>query len=206
MLAFSLRSKERLTGHAPGARGTTYRPPCAARTPDPIRSPGPRHMRRKRTIRKPTRWSPDEWRAVEAAARAHRIPPLRFIREAALVVAQGGTAPAPPRRRLVRDELVHQLARVLNNLRQLERAADEDGAVAVAALAAASAHSTVQAIKAAPGRAREAAAVIGPIITAGRALNVLVHTAHADEALPPTREIVAALAAVDEAVDRVSAL
>src|SRR5688500_5561157 len=106
MLAFSLRSKERPTGHAPGARGTTYRPPCAARTPDPIRSPGPRHMRRRRTIRNPTRWSPDEWRAVEAAARAHRIPPLRFIREAALVVAQGGTAPAPPRRRLVRDELV----------------------------------------------------------------------------------------------------
>ncbi|HEY0019465.1 MAG TPA: hypothetical protein VGC13_24400 [Longimicrobium sp.] len=166
-------------------------------------------MRRrpKRTIRKPTRWSPDEWRAVEAAARARHIPALRFVREATLATAQSGDpTAAPPRRRLVRDELVHQLARVLNNLRQLERVADEDGAAAVAALAAASAHLTEQAIKAAPGRAREAAAVITPIITAGRVLNELVHAGHADEALPSTREIVAALAAVDEAVQRVFAL
>jgi hypothetical protein len=162
-------------------------------------------MRPKRTIRKPTRWTPAEWRCVEDAARARRVPPLRFIREAALGVAQSGADAPPPRRRRVRDELVHQLARVLNNLRQLERVAYEDGADAVGALAGASAHLTVEAIKAAPGRAREAAAVIEPIITAGRILNELVHRANDDEATPPAREAVAVLAAVDDAVQRVFA-
>src|SRR4051812_43637971 len=66
----------------------------------------------RRTIRKLTCWSDDEWRRVEDAARAARppngVPPLRFVREAALEKAGKGTA--PPRRRRVADELVHQLA------------------------------------------------------------------------------------------------
>lgn len=158
-------------------------------------------MRPKRTVRKPTRWTPDEWRRVEAAARARRIPPLRFVRESALGAVEGGAAPPTPRRR-VRDELVHQLARVLNNLRQLERVAREEGADAMAALIASSAYLTERAIKAAPGRAREAAALLEPLITAGRALNELTHRANTDEALPPNREVLAVLAVMDAAVQR----
>jgi hypothetical protein len=36
----------------------------------------------KRTVRKPIRWTPQEWSRVEDAARARGIPPLRFVREA----------------------------------------------------------------------------------------------------------------------------
>jgi hypothetical protein len=35
-------------------------------------------MRCKRTVRRPTRWTPDEWRRVEAAAEARNVPSARF--------------------------------------------------------------------------------------------------------------------------------
>ena len=54
-------------------------------------------MRAKRTIRKPTRWPPDEWRSVEDAARARRLPPLRFVREAVLGAVQTGATVAASR-------------------------------------------------------------------------------------------------------------
>lgn len=41
-------------------------------------------MRCKRTVRRPTRWTPDEWRQVETAADARNVPPARFVREAVL--------------------------------------------------------------------------------------------------------------------------
>jgi len=138
----------------------------------------------RRTIRKLTCWSDDEWRRVEDAARTARpsgVPPLRFVREAALEKA--GKGAAPPRRR-VADELVHQLARVLNNLRQLHRVAeddwDEDGARLVAAVI----HAAEAATAAPPERAHDAAAVLAEVRAAGVALNELAHSANAAEYLP----------------------
>ena len=49
--------------------------------------------RDRRTVRKPTRWTPDEWSRVEDAARPHGVPALRFVREAALEKAARGTPP-----------------------------------------------------------------------------------------------------------------
>ena len=57
----------------------------------------------RRTVRKPTRWTPEEWAQVEAEARARGVPPLRYVREVAL-----GRPPAPRRTR-AGDELVKQL-------------------------------------------------------------------------------------------------
>jgi hypothetical protein len=37
----------------------------------------------RRTVRKPTRWTPEEWARVTDAARARCVPPLRYVREAA---------------------------------------------------------------------------------------------------------------------------
>ena len=86
-------------------------------------------MRCKRTVRRPTRWTPTKWRRVEAAAPARKVPPARLVREAVLAAvedADNSIRPRPVRRR-VRDELVHQLGRVLNNVRQLERIAADEG-------------------------------------------------------------------------------
>lgn len=44
-------------------------------------------MRPKRTLRRPTRWTAAEWQQVEAAAGERGVPPLRFVREIALEVA-----------------------------------------------------------------------------------------------------------------------
>lgn len=63
-------------------------------------------MRSTRTIRQDTRWTPEEWDCVEEAARAHRMPPLRYVREAALVAARERNAMAsssPVRRRSSRE-------------------------------------------------------------------------------------------------------
>jgi len=136
----------------------------------------------RRTIRKLTVWSSDEWRRVEDAARPSGVPPLRFVREAALEKAGKGAAPSRRRRRA--DELVHQLARVLNNLRQLHRVAeddwDEDSARLIAAVIAA-----VEAATAAPPeRGPDAAAVLAEVRAAGAALNELAHSANAAEYVP----------------------
>ena len=80
-------------------------------------------MPSRRTIKKPTRWTPEEWRHIEEAARARGVPPLRYVREAALA------ARLPPRvRRRGSHELVKQLMRLLNNLHQLERVAEAEAA------------------------------------------------------------------------------
>ena len=45
----------------------------------------------RRTVRKPTRWTAEEWARVTDAARPLGIPALRFVREAALEKAAQGT-------------------------------------------------------------------------------------------------------------------
>ncbi|HEX6749063.1 MAG TPA: hypothetical protein VF092_17320 [Longimicrobium sp.] len=149
----------------------------------------------RRTIRKPTRWTPDEWCQVEAEARARGVPPLRYVREAAL-----GHPPAMRRSRGA-DERVRQLGRVLNNLRQLGRVAELDGDEAAAGLLADAAGMVENAIAAAPAVAGAGAAEgLAVLIDAGAALNALAHRANGAEELPPADELLTALAHVDAAV------
>lgn len=160
-------------------------------------------MRCKRTVRRPTRWTPDEWRRVEDFAEALNVPSARFIREAVLAAVEDGNRPTRPRliRRRVRDELVHQLGRVLNNLRQLERiATDEDEPDAVRVIEQV-ARAVEAAIPRAP-RASDAGALAARLVEVGRALNEVAHRANTDEALPPDVELVAALTSVYAFVTR----
>jgi hypothetical protein len=144
--------------------------------------------RPRRTIVKLTRWSADEWQRVEEAARQHGLAPLRYVREATLEKAGGEAPPEPPRQRPATDELVHQLARVLNNLRQLLVWAEDDWddeTWLLTALIEAADAATV----AAPSRQQEAAAVLVALVPAGVALNGMARRANADEALPPYAEL-----------------
>jgi hypothetical protein len=82
----------------------------------------------RRTLRKPTRWTPEEWTQVERAAAARGVPPLRYVREAALGIPatpqpSRGLPITPARRAL---SLLNQLGRVGNNLHQLRRVAEVD--------------------------------------------------------------------------------
>lgn len=159
--------------------------------------------RPKRTVRKPTRWTADEWRRVEDVARTRGVPALRFVREAALAqAAQGGPPPAPPRRRRPADDLVNELAHVLNNLTQLCRVAEEDWDDDNARLIGAVIDATTAATRAAPERAKEAAAVLARLAPAGVALNELAHRANAAKQLPPDAELHPALVDVFKAVTR----
>jgi hypothetical protein len=147
----------------------------------------------RRTIRKTTVWTPDEWRHIEETARVRGIPPLRYVREAALA------AKLPPhtRRRRV-HALVRELKWVLNNLHQLLHLAEDDGAPAVAAL-----ESTIRiaqdAARAAAARRSSAESLVGAVREAGRVLNELTHQAHIAEALPAYEELGAALASIQTA-------
>jgi hypothetical protein len=153
----------------------------------------------RRTVRKPTRWTAEEWARVTDAARARGVPPLRYVREAAL-----GAAPTPASSsRRKGDELVLQLARILNNLRQLQRIAEEDGQDGAAALIEATAEATDAAIRTAPSGAREAAPLLAALVPVGVALNELAHRANTAEELPPEGELLDALAEVEAAVRRV---
>lgn len=155
------------------------------KAPQPGNIPMPR-----RTIRKLTCWHADEWARVEDAARKRGVPPLRYVREAAI------GAPSTSKRRS-RDELTRQLGRVLNNLRQLHAVAVEDWAAAAARIQR-TISVTEAAIRAAPAPGTTAAAAVQVIVVAGRALNELAHRAHADEdELPPDAELLPALKAVE---------
>jgi hypothetical protein len=145
----------------------------------------------RRIIRKTTVWIPDEWRHIEDAARACGIPPLRYVREAALA------AKLPPhtRRRRV-HALVREFKWVLNNLHQLLRLAEGDGASAVAAALESTIHIIQDAARAAAARRSSAESVVAAVREAGRILNELTHQAHIAEALPPDEELGAALASV----------
>lgn len=148
----------------------------------------------RRTIRKTTVWTPDEWRHIEEAARAGGIPPLRYVREAALA------AKLPPhtRRRRV-HALVRELKWVLNNLHQLLHLAEDDGAPAVAAALESTIRITQDAARAAAARSNSAESLVVAVREAGRVLNELTHQAHVAEALPADEELGAALASIQAA-------
>lgn len=145
----------------------------------------------RRTIRKLTCWTADEWQRVEEAARPRGVPPLRYVREAALTHAASGGELRPPqvRRRRTADELVHQLARVMNNLQQLQRVAEDEWDDDSALLFAAVIQTAEMATRAAPERSPAAAAILADLKPAGVALNDLAHRANAAESLPPEAEV-----------------
>ena len=152
-------------------------------------------MPSRRTIKKPTRWTAEEWRHIEEAARARGVPPLRYVREAALA------ARLPPRvRRRGAHELVRQLTRLLNNLHQLERVAEGEGADDIAAVIQATIRVTDDAVRCAAGRPGSAHPLIIAVREAGRFLNEVTHHAHVIEELPADEELLDALDRIDLAV------
>jgi hypothetical protein len=163
----------------------------------------------RRTLRKATRWTIEEWSQIEQAASVRGVTPLRYVREAALNSAAGaggagvsvgssrGRAPASRRA----HTLVNQLARVLNNLRQLHRVAEIDGNEGAAGLLAATASFVEDAISAVPGRlGAHAAEAVEGLLEAGVALNALAHRANTAEEVPPASELHAILDQVHSAV------
>jgi hypothetical protein len=145
----------------------------------------------RRTIRKTTVWTPDEWRHIEEAAHARGIPPLRYVREAALA------AKLPPHTRRRRaHELVREFKWVLNNLHQLLHLAEDDGAPIIAAALESTIRITQDAARAAAARRSSAESLVAEVREAGRVLNELTHQAHIAEALPADEELGAALASI----------
>ncbi len=153
----------------------------------------------RRTIRKTAVWTPDEWRHIEEAARARGVPPLRYVREAALA------AKLPPhtRRRRV-HALVRELKWVLNNLHQLLHLAEDDGAPTVAAALESTIRITQDAAWAAAVRHGCAESLVVAVREAGRVLNELTHQAHIAETLPGDEELGAALASIQFAAMNVT--
>ena len=148
----------------------------------------------RRTIRKVTVWTPDEWRHIEEAARARGVPPLRYVREA----ARAAKLPPHTRRRGV-HALVRELKWVLNNLHQLLQLAEDDGAHAIEAALESTIRITQDAARAAAERHGCAESLVVAVREAGRVLNALTHQPHIAEALPADEELGAALASIQTA-------
>lgn len=153
----------------------------------------------RRTIRKTTVWTPDEWRHIEEEARTRGVPPMRHVREVALA------AELPPhtRRRRV-HALVRELKWVLNNLHQLLHLAEDDGAATVAAALESTIRIAQDAAKAAAARRSSAESLVVAVREAGRVLNELTHQAHIAEAFPADEELGAALASIQTAAMNVT--
>jgi DNA-binding ferritin-like protein len=145
----------------------------------------------RRTIRKTTVWTPDEWRHIEEEARTRGVPPMRHVREVALA------AKLPPhtRRRRV-HALVRELKWVLNNLHQLLHLAEDDGAPAIAAALEGTIRITQDAAKSAIARRSSTESLVVAVREAGRVLNELTHQAHIAGALPAGEELGAALVSI----------
>lgn len=160
----------------------------------------------RRTIRKPTRWTPEEWLQIEDAAAAHGVPPLRYVREAALAGKLPPRAQTRARVRQGRHALVGQLTRVLNNLHQLARVAEEEsagGAILALESTIATTESAVPVAASHRGGADVLAALTAAVLAAGRYLNEVTHHAHVIEELPPYDELGEALSRILTAVHEV---
>jgi hypothetical protein len=152
--------------------------------------------RLRRTIRRPTRWTPDEWRQIEDAARACGVPPLRYVREAALAAKL-----APRARRRGAHELVRQIKRVLNNLNQLAGVAHDNGAERMVGLIRSTALAMEDAVQAAAAcPAERVPELVAAVVESGRNLNAVAHRANGTEDLPPDLEVIGALEQVLDAV------
>jgi len=157
----------------------------------------------KRTIRRPTRWTPAEWSRVLDAARTQGMPPLRFVREVVLASTEPGACPlpAPPASGWV--ELMEQFSRVLNNLHQLHGVAEDAGDVRLARMLGDTIERTEQAVVRAPSRPSGNGSIVDELVRTGRLLNEMAHQAHASEALPSLAEAAMVLGEVNGVVGRV---
>jgi hypothetical protein len=148
-----------------------------------------------RTIKKSTRWTSEEWRHIEQAAAHRGVPPLRYVREAALA------ARLPPRAgRRGSHELIRQLKRVLNNLHQLRRVAEEEAAEHARAAIQRTIDLADAAVQSAAGRPGSAHPLIIAVRDAGRFLNDVTHGAHIIEELPADDALHEALHLIESAV------
>jgi hypothetical protein len=158
----------------------------------------------RRTIRKPTNWSPGEWDRIEEAAHACGVPPLRYVREAALrcpLPDKTVRIPRPTEATDRADEAANQLGRVLNNLRQLVRVAELDGDRGGAAVLTNAARQVEDAILRLPSALRrDAASALDRLVEAGIGLNALAHRANGNGELPSNFEVFSALLEVETAV------
>lgn len=154
----------------------------------------PREQRKPRGLLRAT---DEEWKAICALAKEAGRPTMSWVREHCT-----GAPPAPVARRLARgtNSRLHQLSRILNNLRQLGRVADEDGDTPAADRIAAVAAEVEAVAMARPDPRATAPAALEALVAAGVELNTLAHRANTQEELPATTELDAALAAVLAAV------
>ncbi|MDB4950448.1 MAG: hypothetical protein JWM27_3097 [Gemmatimonadetes bacterium] len=139
----------------------------------------------------------EEWKAICDLAKEAGRPTMSWVREHCT-----GAPPAQASRRRARriGSRLHQLSRILNNLRQLGRIAQEDGDdLAAERLATIAADVEAVAMARPDPRAAEPAAVAA-LVAAGVQLNTLAHRANSHEELPPAAELDDAVAAVLAAI------
>jgi hypothetical protein len=149
-----------------------------------------------RSVRKATVWSEAEWTHVDAQARKFGIPPLRFVREAALGLVAAGrfTAARGPRGVRVqnRDEAVLGLAGLLADIRALQDLFSGD-AECEQALASA-ADQAEQAILTAAAGAADLEPVDWAVAAFRDAFSGLLHRVETRGVTPPPRVVMAFIA------------
>lgn len=154
----------------------------------------PREQRKPRGLLRAT---DEEWAVICDRAKEHGRPIMSWAREHLL------GAPSPPaakRRARANASCVNQLGRILNNLRQLGRVAEDDGDHAAVERLSAMAAAVESAIVVRPEPRAATSEALAELVAAGVALNALAHRANAVEELPPAAELDPALAAVQAAV------
>jgi hypothetical protein len=145
---------------------------------------------------------------IEESAHACGVPPARYVREAAL----GRPLPQPVKRTprptdATRrgHEVVNQLGRVLNNLRQLLRAAELDDDNDAVKVLEYSIRLAEDAIARAPATLESnAAGLLETLAQAGVALNELARRANGTDELPPGQEFWPVLINVSFAIQGIS--
>lgn len=132
-----------------------------------------------------------------ARAREAGRPTMTWAREH---LAGARPAAVASRRASHATNRVKQLGRILNNLRQLGRVADEDGDTSTADRLAAVAAEVEAAIVARDAPGTPTPAALDALVRAGVELNDLAHRANTHEEVPPTAELDPVLLAVLGAV------
>jgi len=157
----------------------------------------------RRTIRKPTRWTPEEWSQIEEAARERGVPPIRYVREAALAAKLPPLTMSRVHAYQGAYELVRQLKRLLNNLNQLLHLAEDDGAEAQVFALKSVIATTEAAVPAAAAFRGKTDALVAAVVEAGTALNDTARGGNTIRELPPEEELGVALCGIILAVQKV---
>lgn len=154
----------------------------------------PRERRKPRGLLRAT---DEEWARICDRAKEHGRPTMTWAREQLL-----GAPSAQPAARRARGSAsrVHQLGRILNNLRQLGRVAEVDGDDGAAQQLAELAAEVETSIAARPDPRATTPAALAALVAAGVALNALAHRANTEEEIPVVAELDAALAGVRAAL------